>query len=151
EAFRLLGGTIHEREPRRYEVKHVPAVVRNRDREIGRGEGVLQRYERVTFEKALISVPGRPLAAFVCPGHPLLDATLDLVIERHRDLLKRGSVLIDDTDEGAQPRALLYLEHSIQDARTDRGGNRRVVSKRMQFVEVDAEGRTVNAGPAPYL
>jgi superfamily II DNA or RNA helicase len=151
EAFRLLGGTIHEREPKRYEIKHVPAVIRNRDREIGRGEAVLTRYERITFEKELISVPGKPLAAFVCPGHPLLDATLDLIIERHRDLLKRGAILIDDTDDGEQVRGLLYLEHSIQDARTDRAGNRRVVSKRMQFVEIDALGKTVNAGPAPYL
>ena len=104
EAFKLLGGTIHEREPKRYEIKHVPAVIRNRDREIGRGEAVLPRYERITFEKDLISVPGKPLAAFVCPGHPLLDATLDLIIERHRDLLKRGAVLVDDTDEGDEVR-----------------------------------------------
>jgi superfamily II DNA or RNA helicase len=151
EAFRLLGGTIHEREPKRYEIKHVPAVIRNRDREIGRGEAVLTRYERIAFEKELISVPGKPLAAFVCPGHPLLDATLDLIIERHRDLLKRGAILIDDADESEQVRALLYLEHAIQDARTDRAGNRRVVSKRMQFVEIDAQGQAINAGPAPYL
>ncbi len=151
EAFRLLGGTLHEREAKRYEVKHVPAVIRNRDREIGRGSPVLPRYERITFEKDLISVAGKPLAAFVCPGHPLLDATLDLVIERYRDLLKRGAILIDDTDEADRPRALLYLEHAIQDARTDRAGNRRIVSKRLQFVEVDQQGNTTNAGPAPYL
>jgi len=151
EAFKLLGGTVHEREARRYEVKHVPAVIRNRDRQIGRGEAVLQRYERITFEKTLISVQGKPLAAFVCPGHPLLDATLDLITERYRDLLKRGAVLIDDTDDSDKPRALLYLEHSIQDARTDRAGQRRIVSKRLQFVEVDESGNTTNAGPAPYL
>ncbi len=87
----------------------------------------------------------------MCSGHPLLDATLDLVIERYRDLLKRGAVLIDDTDDGDQVRALVYLEHSIQDARTDRAGNRRVVSKRLQFVEVDQTGQPKNAGPAPYL
>lgn len=151
EAFRLLGGSIHERETNRFEIKHVPAVVRNRDREIGRGQAVLQRYERIVFDKGLISVPGKPMAAFVCPGHPLLDATLDLVIERYRDLLKRGAILIDETAEGDQPRLLLYLEHSIQDARIDRSGNRRVVSKRMQFVEIDQSGQTINAGPAPYL
>ena len=147
EAFKLLGGTIHEREPNRYEIKHVPAVVRNRDREIGRGQAVLQRYERITFEKNLISIPGKTLAAFVCPGHPLLDATLDLIIERHRDLLKRGAILVDDTDEGDQPRSLLYLEHAIQDARIDRTGNRRVVSKRMQFVEVGPNGEAKNRRP----
>ena len=26
EAFKGLGGTIHEREPKRYEIKHVPAA-----------------------------------------------------------------------------------------------------------------------------
>ena len=66
-----------------------------------------QRYERITFEKVLIAVPGKPLAAFVCPGHPLLDAAIDLIIERHRDLLKRGAVLIDDKDETDEARALL--------------------------------------------
>jgi superfamily II DNA or RNA helicase len=151
EAFRLLGGSIHEREPKRYEVRHVPAVIRNRQRHAGRGQAVLPRYERIVFDKTFISVPGKPMAAFVCPGHPLLDATLDLVIERHRDLLKRGAVLVDDADESDRPRALLYLEHSIQDAWTDRAGNCRVVSKRLQFVEVDQAGNAVNAGPALYL
>ena len=151
EAFQLLGGTIHERERRRYEIKHVPAVIRNRDRQIGRGEPVLQRYERITFEKKLISVQGKPPAAFVCPGHPLLDATIDLVIERHRDLLKRGAMLVDERDDGEQLRALLYLEHSVQDASKDRNGGRRIVSKRLQFVEIDADGSTRSAGPAPYL
>jgi hypothetical protein len=151
EAFRQLGGSIHEREPKRYEIKHVPAVICTRDRAIGRGEPVLAKYERITFEKDLISVPGKPLAAFVCPGQPLLDATLDLMIERHRDLLRRGAVLVDDADPGDGVRVLVYLEHAIQDARQDRQGNRRVVSRRFQFVTLDAQGHAQAAGPAPYL
>lgn len=43
------------------------------------------------------------------------------------------------------------MEHSIQDARTDSAGNRRVVSRRLQFVEVDEGGNTRSAGWAPYL
>ena len=35
EAFSRLGGTVRQREPRRYEITHVPAPVRNRDRLIG--------------------------------------------------------------------------------------------------------------------
>src|SRR6185295_19156942 len=46
EAFKFLGGTSNQREPRRYEITHVPATVRNRDRLIGIGEPVLPRYER---------------------------------------------------------------------------------------------------------
>src|SRR5213079_3389390 len=53
EAFQRLGGTSKQREPRRYEVTHVPAPVRNRDRIIGIGEPVLPRYERIAFEKSL--------------------------------------------------------------------------------------------------
>ncbi len=150
-AFAQLGGSIREREARRFEVTHVPAVIRNRDRLIGTGEPVLPRYERITFEKDRIAVPGKPLAAFVCPGHPLLDATTDLLLERHRSLLRRGAVLIDPTDPGDQARTLFYLEHAIQDARTERNGNRRVVSRQLQFVELDRQGRAQMAGYAPYL
>ncbi len=151
EAFKLLGGSIREREPKRYEITNVPSVIRTRDRAIGRGDPVMTRYERITFEKAEISVPGKPLAAFICPGHPLLESTIDLMIERNRDLLKRGAVLVDETDMGQEVRTLVYLEHAIQDARTDRTGNRRVVSKQMQFVEIDNQGNTTTAGYAPYL
>jgi superfamily II DNA or RNA helicase len=151
EAFRLLGGTIVQREPNRYEITHVPADIRNRDRQIGVGVPVLRRYERVTFEKPLIAPIGKPLAEFVTPGHPLLDATVDLILERHRYLLKKGTVLVADADEGEVPRVLLYLEHAIQDARTDRGGGRRVISKRLQFVEIDESDVAQVAGYAPYL
>src|SRR5205807_2717356 len=151
DAFTLLGGSIREREPGRYEITHVPAPIRSRDRQIGTGEPILTRYERITFEKERIAVPGKPLAAFVCPGHPLRDATIDLVLERYRDLLKRGAVLVDPSDPGEEPRSLVYLEHAIQDARTDRSGNRRVVSRQMQFVELDAAGTAHMAGYAPYL
>jgi superfamily II DNA or RNA helicase len=151
EAFRHLGGTIREREPKRYEITHVPAAIRARDRQIGRGDVVLPRYERICFDKDQIAPPGRPLAEFVCPGHPLLDATLDLVLERHRHLLRQGAVLIDPTDPGEEPRALFYLEHEIQDGRTDRHGNRRVVSKQLQFVEITRAGIVRLAGYAPYL
>jgi hypothetical protein len=91
------------------------------------------------------------LAEFVCPGHPLLDATIDLVMERYRDLLRRGAVLVDPNDQTEELRVLFYLEHSIQDARTDRSGNRRIVSRRIQFIEIDRKGKVRNAGYAPYL
>lgn len=102
-----------------------------------------------SLEKELIRIPG--LAAFICPGHPLLDATIDLTLERHRDLLKQGSILVDDNDMGESIRALVTLEHGIQDARTNPTGTRRVVSRRMQYVEIDPEGKAQNAGYAPYL
>lgn len=151
EAFAQIGGTTHQREPRRYEVTHVPAPVRNRDRMIGIGEPVLPRYERIVFEKSLTAPQGQPLAAFVCPGHPLLDATLDLTLERHRDLLRRGTVLVDERDSGTTPRVLFYLEHAVQDASLLKNGDRRTISKQMLYVELDAAGQARHLHYAPYL
>src|SRR6266581_1772496 len=151
EAFGRLGGTLRQREARRYQVTHVPAPVRNRDRQIGAGDPVLARYERIAFEKDLIAPPGETLAAFVCPGHPLLDAVLDLTLERHRDLLRRGTVLVDERDHGKSPRLLFFLEHAIQDASLLPSGERRTISRRMLYVEMDADGRTQDLHYAPYL
>ena len=151
EAFKRLGGTVRQREPRRYEITNVPSPVRNRDRQIGAGDPVLSRYERIAFEKDLIAPQGQPLAAFVCPGHPLLDAALDLTLERHRDLLKRGTVLVDERDPGTSPRVIFTLEHAIQDASLLPSGERRTISRRLLYVEMDAEGRTRHLQYAPYL
>ncbi len=151
EALKQLGGTVRQREPHRYEVTHVPATVRSRDRQTGTGDPVLARYERIAFEKDLISPLGQPLAAFICPGHPLLDAVLDLTLERHRDLLRRGTVLVDERGAGAAPRVLLTLEHAVQDASLLPSGERRAVSRRMLYVEIDAEGTVRTPASAPYL
>ena len=111
----------------------------------------MRRYERICFQKELISVSGKSslklrLAEFVCPGHPLLNATIDLILERHRDLLRQGAILIDENDFSETVRALVYLEHSIQDARPANDGGRQVLSRRMQHVEIDSEGKAQNAG-----
>jgi SNF2 family DNA or RNA helicase len=151
QAFASQGGSVRQREPRRFEIAHVPAPIRHRDRLIGTGEPVQPRYERITFDKALVAPQGQPLAAFICPGHPLLDSLIDLTLERHRDLLKRGAVLVDESDAGTAPRVLFYLEHAIQDASHTRSGDRRVVSKRMLYVEIDADGSARHMHYAPYL
>lgn len=151
EAFRQLGGAAKQREPRRYEITNVPAPVRNRDRLIGIGEPVLTRYERIAFDKALVAPQGQPLAAFVCPGHPLLDSVIDLTLERHRDLLRRGTVLVDERDSGTQPKVVFYIEHSIQDASITKSGDRRIVSKRMIYIELDVVGSARHVQYAPYL
>ena len=151
EAFKRLGGVVKQREPRRYEVTNVPAPVRNRDRLIGIGEPVLPRYERIVFEKQLVAPQGQALGAFICPGHPLLDATIDITLERDRDLLRRGTILVDERDSGTSPRVLFYLEHAIQDASITRSGDRRVVSKQLLYIELDAQGNARHMHYAPYL
>lgn len=129
----------------------MPADLRRRDRVIGRGDPVLKTYERICFDKAHVNVDGKPPAALVAPGHALLDAVVDVVLERHRDVLRRGAILVDDSDEASQPRVLFSIESDVTDGRLTKEGNRRVISKRVDYVEVDAEGKAVTAGAAPYL
>jgi superfamily II DNA or RNA helicase len=126
EAFKRLGGHMVKREPGRYEVKNVPADVRQAAAQIS-AHPVPRRYERITFDKESITVAGRPVAEFVCPGHPLLDATIDVLLQRHRALLKDGAILVAEADPRTEPRALVHLEHAIQDGRMTRDGQRRVV------------------------
>ena len=152
DAFRGLGGTAQKREPGRYEVSHVPIAVRNRDRVIGTHDAILPRYERTTFEKQDINVPGKTLAAFITPGHPLLNAVIDLTLERDRDLLRRGTMLVDETDYGTTPRILFYVEHAVQDAaHPTEAGARRTISKRVLYVEVGSDGVKRHIHYAPYL
>ena len=63
-----LGGALHERERNRYEISHVPAVIRQRDRLIGIGAPVLTRYQRICFEKELRNVPGKPRPSSSAPA-----------------------------------------------------------------------------------
>jgi superfamily II DNA or RNA helicase len=150
QAFEYFGGTIHERESGRYTINNVPAIIRNHAKERGFG-AVSTKYERICFEKALIHLPDKQPATFVCPGHPLLDATISLMLLRERDTLKRGGILVDETDPGQELRALFYLEQAIQDATPMKSGERRTISREVHFVEIDSAGSVREAGGAPYL
>ena len=55
-AFKALGGKIFKREQRRYEITSVPFAIRNRDMQIGFGESVLNRYERICFDKEACNI-----------------------------------------------------------------------------------------------
>jgi hypothetical protein len=155
QAFQQLGGELRPREQGRYEITHVPANIRERDRQItGRdrrnADTVLRRYERVCFEKQfvrLIERVGAPMASLMHPGHPLMQSVTDLVLELHRNKLKQGAVLVDPSDMGITPKVMFIIDHSVREG----ADPAHVVSRRMQFVEIDPQGNTINAGWAPHL
>jgi len=153
KAFQELGGSIYPRELGRYEITHVPASIRERDRRItGRNrresEPVLKRYDRVCFEKEALQPlekPGLARAVLMHPGHPLMLAVTDVLLEEHANLLRRGCALVDPTDEGLDPWLLFLLTHEVK------SGDGLVLSKRLQFVRVNPDGGTSFAGWAPHL
>jgi len=151
EAFAKQGGQLKKREKGRFEISYVPETIRARDRLIGYGKPVLRRYHRVCFEKDKVRMEGKPLADLIAPGHPLMDATIDLIKEQFRDLLKRGTILVDRSDEGTEPYVLYIINHTIRDGGKDKHGQQRIISRRMQFVIIDASGNISHGGYAPYL
>lgn len=149
EAFKRLGGQIKPREDGRWEVTHVPVSIRERDRQIGTGSPVQKKYERICFEKSKVNQ--QPVATFVCPGHPLLEAVISIVREQYDHLMKQGAVMVDETDLGQDITAIFLLEHSVQDGRPTSIGKSHVVSEKLQFAAIDKAGNATNAGIAPHL
>jgi hypothetical protein len=148
KAFGALGGAAHAREAGRFEITHVPAAIRERDRRItGRNrreqEPVLKRYERVCFERTAIQPldkPGLSRAVLMHPGHPLMLSMSDMILEQHANLLRQGAILVDPADEGTEPWMLFLLTLEVK------SGGGTVLSKRLQFVRVAPDGKAVFCG-----
>jgi superfamily II DNA or RNA helicase len=153
EAFQNLSGEMRARESGRFEVRHVPAAICERDRVIGETRTpVLKKYERICFEKNLVRMHGKPMADLIHPGHPLMHATTDLILSVHRGKLKQGAVLVDPNDDGLEPRMLFMVDHSVREsADTGHHTPQRIASRRLQFVEIDQQGNANHAGWAPHL
>src|SRR5471032_3011876 len=65
KAFDELDGTIHRREAERFEITHVPARIRERDRRLtGRNrrelEPILKRYDRIAFTRDALHPLDKP-------------------------------------------------------------------------------------------
>ena len=153
KAFEHVGGAMHPREHGRFEITHVPALIRERDRQItGRNRRelapVLKRYERVCFTKdavRLLDRPNTPFAQMIHPGHPLMLAVSDLILEQHSNLMRQGAILVDPVDDSTEASLLFLITHEIK------SGDGTVLSKRLQFVRVGPDGKASFAGWAPHL
>jgi SNF2 family DNA or RNA helicase len=151
EAFSNMHGILRGREEGRFEINHVPGIIRERERIISRTRDlVLKRYERICFERQYIRVFNKPMASLIHPGHPLMAAVTDLTIETHRNTLTQGAILLDPTDEGSEARLLVLIDHSIRESVYGQD-DRRVTSRRLQFVEIYPDGTKISAGWAPHL
>lgn len=153
KAFELLGGTINKRESDRFEITSVPSLIRDRDQRIsGRNRRdptpVLKKYERVCFAKDAVRPAKPPNASFaqlIHPGHPLMLALSDIIIEKHSNLLRQGAILVDPTDYSTEASLLFIVSHEIK------SGGDFVISKRLHFFKVSNKGVPSFAGWAPHL
>jgi hypothetical protein len=79
------------------------------------------------------------------PGHPLMLAVSDIVLEQHSNLMRQGAILVNPSDEREEASLLFLITHEIK------SGDDTVLSKRLQFIHVTPIGKACFAGWAPHL
>jgi len=129
-AVEFLGGQLRPSEPGYYELHHLPPALDGHP------------FPAILTFAAAKAGP----AEWLHPAHPLMQEVAEQVLERHRQVLVQGAVLVDEQSPSGEVRLLCYLEQAIEIS--EGLGGRRVFSKRVQAIEVDARGRAapVEAG-----
>lgn len=148
-AFEDLGGRIRKHEPGRWEITYVPIDIRERGKDSNASGLARRRYERICFDKEQRDL--QPVAEFVFPGHPLLQSVIELVADRHGEVLGSGAVMIDSTSDEQEVSLVYFLEHSVVDGCAGKHGAPNCISKRLQFARVRKGNRISDAGIAPHL
>jgi hypothetical protein len=109
---------------------------------------VVENYERITFKREVRKVPDKPTATLLAPGHPLLDAVIDLTIQDLGDALNKGTIFIDRTDKQRdEPSALFAVEQKIVNSMIPP----LTMNRHLDFIEVDSHGQGFISNTAPYL
>jgi hypothetical protein len=155
QALKLASGEMRQRENGRWEIPNVPAMVRERARHLAQRDPrnkqpVVARYERICFDKQHVRVaerPGSPMAELMHPGHPLMRTLIAQTKDDLNGKLKQGAVLVDPSDDGLVPHLLFLIDHQVKEGRQ----SERTLSRRLQFVRIDPEGRAEKSGWAPHL
>ncbi len=147
ESLARFGADLKEREAGRYEIKHVPAAVRKHHAIEGGRRPVLERYERITFDREKTRILHKPDADLVHPAHPLMAALIHVMLAAEEKSLQTGTVFVDPTDPGTSPRLMFMVDHGVREGTS----MTRLASRRMQFIEIDKQGQVRNGGAAPYL
>jgi len=145
-AFTRLGGMIRERETGRYQVSRIPQRLRDQARRANRWQQLPAEYERVTFEPANVSRDSYPDATLIAPGHPLLDAVIDVTIADLGGSLARGAVFIDRRDQPIPAPSLLY---AVDEKITNTDGA--TLDHHFDYVQLAPDGRWQVTVAPPYL
>ena len=147
EAFAKLGGSIKAREKGRWAISYIPKELHEYDRFNSKVRmPIARQYKRICFEKNYL-YHNRVMAELLHPATPLMQAILGVSWEKYRHHLQQGAILIDPNDDNASPQVICLIEHEIR----ERNDQTRVVSRKLQFIKIDKNLHTTDAGHAPHL
>ena len=153
KAFDALGGAMHPREagplrdhprpgrhPRARPPHHRPQPPRTRASPEALRAHLLHQGSRPAARQA-----GHSHRRLMHPGHPLMLAVSDIVLEQHATCCARAPSWSTRPTRATKPSLLFLLTHEIK------SGDGTVLSKRLQFVRVAPDGKATFAGWAPHL
>lgn len=139
EAIAFAGGTAERRlDPGTIRVTRSPDALVAASRASTEFRQIAPAYERVTFDKSVVTRPRMPdeaelpQAELCGPGHPLFDALVNHVIRRTEGELARGAVLVDP--DGADPCQLAFAAGDAID------GNGEVVRRSFATIRMGVGG-----------
>jgi hypothetical protein len=119
-------------------IPHIPYEIRKTSYsfKIKFGE-VYKSYDKFSFikEKAY-----KEQAEFIAPGHPLLEAVVEKVLERYREELEKGAIFIDPS--GNMEGLIWFLECEIKD------GSGQIAGKRIFALFQDRNGSIRQISPS---
>ncbi len=130
-ACKFLGVNAQKRkdEPMLWRVENVPYSLRNPTEDFKDRFGeVRDNYLRLAFDKETAK---RRNAEFIAPGHPLLEAIIETLLQRGKDELMKGAVFYSPTGKEG---LLWFLEGEIQD------GNGQVAGRKLIALWQDPSG-----------
>lgn len=140
-ALEQLGGRLVRKTKGTAAVRALPGKVIDWARQ--HGTPVADRYDLVTFDPTIADTTER--VEFIAPGHPLLDALVDLSVRDLSDVLETGTVLVDPNDPGTAPWLLAATLIEVRD------GTGTAQAKEFAYLRVNPDGTDEDAGMAPYL
>lgn len=76
-----------------------------------------------------------------------MGSLIELVLAENEAALHAGTTLVDPADPSNVPRLMFMIDHGIREGTT----MNRLASRRMVFVEIDAQESARHAGAAPYF
>ncbi len=137
-ACRFLNVTLERRRDGLWRLPYVPAEIRNMPLSFRHRFGeVFREYGKIAFDKALAR---RCNAEFVAPGHPLLEALIERILERASDDLKKGVAFADP--DGQLDGWLWFVEGEIRD------GLNRIAGRRLFAIYQPVQGNLRPVNPS---
>lgn len=129
DAFEELGGAIEKRKGGFWQIKRVPAKIKQTKSRFVQIFGfIANEYPKLTFLKD--ESKKNPDMEFIAQGHPLFEAVVDNVLEKFSESLSEGSVFFNA--DVKEKQTVWFIRSAVQD------GLGRTVGKRI--FAISAEG-----------